>query len=174
MTFKPAFSILLAGALLLCAGLAIGAASQGRGATGMLLVYIGTYTGAKSKGIYVSRLDPSTGALSPPVLAGESVNPSFLAVHPRRDLLYAVNEIGNYEGKTSGSVSAFAINRATGALSALNKQASVGAGPAHLVVDQSGRNVLVANYGGGSVAVLPIAPDLSSASNGVSGRPATR
>ena len=123
------------------------------------LVYIGTYTGAKSKGIYVSRLDLSTGTLSAPVLAAESANPSFLAVHPARDFLYAVNEIGTYEGKPAGSVSAFAINRETGALSALNRQSSMGGGPAHLTVDHGGRNVLVANYGGGSVAVLPIGPD---------------
>ena len=80
------------------------------------LVYIGTYTGTKSKGIYVSRLDLAQGTLSAPVLAAESSNPSFLAVHPTRDLLYAVNEIGTYEGKPSGSVSAFTINRETGAL----------------------------------------------------------
>jgi 6-phosphogluconolactonase len=124
-----------------------------------ILVYIGTYTGAKSQGIYVSRLDLTAGTLSAPLLAAESQNPSFLAVHPTRDLLYAVNEVGTYESKPSGSVSAFTINRDTGALTALNRQPSVGAGPAHLIVDHAGRNVLVANYGGGSVAVLPIGPD---------------
>src|SRR5580765_5187435 len=75
------------------------------------LVYIGTYTNTKSKGVYVSRLDLAQGTLSAPVLAAESSNPSFLAVHPTRDWLYAVNEIGNYEGKPSGSVSAFSVNR---------------------------------------------------------------
>ncbi len=64
-----------------------------------------------------------------------------------------------YEGKPSGSVSAFSINRETGTLTALNRQPSVGGGPAHLIVDHGGKNVLVANYGGGSVAVLPIGPD---------------
>ncbi len=150
----------LAATLVLCVGLALAALHAGavQPATSTL-VYIGTYTGEKSKGIYVSRLDLSAGTLSAPVLAAESANPSFLAVHPTRDLLYAVNEIGNYEGKPSGSVSAFAINRETGALTALNRQPSVGSGPAHLIVDHGGRNVLVANYGGGSVAVLPIGPD---------------
>jgi 6-phosphogluconolactonase len=123
------------------------------------LVYIGTYTNAKSKGIYVSRLDLDKGTLSAPVLAVESSNPSFLAVHPTRDWLYAVNEIGKYEGKASGSVSAFAINRESGALTLINTQPSVGSGPAHLTVDHGGKNVLVANYGGGSVAVLPIGTD---------------
>jgi len=126
---------------------------------GDVLVYFGTYTGPKSTGIYVSRLDVASGALSPPELVAESVNPSFLAVHPTRDFLYAVNEVGTYEGKASGSVTAFAIDRITGKLTALNRQPSVGAGPAHLVVDNTGRNVLVANYGGGSVTVLPISTD---------------
>ena len=150
----------LSAALAVCVGLAMsvlhGGTLQPAKAT---LVYIGTYTGAKSKGIYVSRLDLAAGTLSAPVLAAESANPSFLAVHPTRDLLYAVNEIGTYEGKPSGSVSAFTINRESGALTALNRQPSVGGGPAHLIVDHGGRNVLVANYGGGSVAVLPIGTD---------------
>jgi 6-phosphogluconolactonase len=123
------------------------------------LVYFGTYTNEKSKGIYVSRLDPSTGTLSPPELAAESRNPSFLAVHPSGDFLYAVGEISDFGGKPGGSVSAFAVQRATGSLKALNAQSSGGPGPAHLVTDKAGRNVLVANYGGGSVAVLPIDKD---------------
>jgi 6-phosphogluconolactonase len=124
-----------------------------------LLVYFGTYTGAKSKGIYVSRFDVSSGALSAPELAAEATNPSFLAVHPARDFLYAVNEVSEYGGKPTGSVMAFAIDRSTGKLTAVNRESSVGAGPAHLVVDKSGENVLVANYGGGSVTVLPIRKD---------------
>jgi 6-phosphogluconolactonase len=124
-----------------------------------VLVYIGTYTTGKSKGIYTSRLDAAAGTLSTPQLAGESSNPSFLAVHPTRAFLYSVNEIGNFEGKTSGAVSAFGVDRDSGALTPLNQQSSVGGGPAHLVVDAAGKNVLVANYGGGSVAVLPIGED---------------
>jgi 6-phosphogluconolactonase len=124
-----------------------------------LFVYFGTYSGAKSRGIYVSRLDVSSGALSGPELAAESANPSFLALHPTRAFLYAVNEVSDYGGNRSGSVTAFAIDRSSGKLTALNQQPSIGAGPAHLVVDHTGRNVLVANYGGGSVAVLPIDAD---------------
>jgi len=126
---------------------------------GEMLVYFGTYAGEKSKGVYVSRLDLATGALSAPELAAETASPSFLAVHPSQTFLYAANEIGEFQGKESGSVSAFAIDRNTGRLSALNQQPSVGRGPAHLVVDHAGKNVLVANYGGGSVAVIPINPD---------------
>jgi 6-phosphogluconolactonase len=126
---------------------------------GDMLVYFGTYTGEKSKGVYVSRLDAASGALSAPELAAETASPSFLAIHPRGDFLYAANEIREFQGKESGSVSAFAVDRKTGTLSPLNQQPSVGRGPAHLVVDKAGRNVLVANYGGGSVAVLPIGAD---------------
>ena len=124
-----------------------------------LLVYFGTYTGAKSKGIYVSRLDVVTGTLSAPQLAAEARNPSFLAVRSQGDYLYAVNEIDTFGGKPAGSVSAFAINKVTGILTPLNQARSAGAGPAHLSLDASGRNVLVANYRGGSIAVLPIARD---------------
>ncbi len=123
------------------------------------LVYFGTYTGKKSKGVHVSRLDMATGALSAPELAGETANPSYLAVHPTRNFLYAANEVRTFSGKETGSVSAFAIDRATGKLRALNQQSSVGRGPVYLVVDRTGRNVLVSNYGGGSVAVLPIGKD---------------
>lgn len=128
-------------------------------AAGSLLVYFGTYTSAKSQGVYVSRLDLGTGALSEPVLAAGIVSPSFLAVHPNRTFLYAVNEVSNFEGGVTGAVSAFRIDRATGRLTLLNQQSSGGAGPAHLTVDGAGRNVLVANYGGGSVAVLPVGSD---------------
>jgi 6-phosphogluconolactonase len=127
-------------------------------APGGLLVYFGTYTTGKytSKGVYVSRLDTTKGTLTPPQLAAEASSPSFLAVHPTGNFIYSVNEVNTFDGKTSGAVSAFAVDRSTGLLKALNQQPSVGAGPAHLTVDKDGRNVLVANYGGGSVAVLPL------------------
>ena len=139
-------------------------ASAGQGATpasakGDMLIYFGTYTGPKSQGVYVSHFDGESGALSPPVLAAATTNPSFLALHPAGDFLYAVNEVGTYGGKASGSVTAFAIDRTTGKLASLNQQPTGGADPAHLVVDRSGRDLLVANYTGGSVAVLPIGKD---------------
>ena len=123
------------------------------------LVYFGTYTGKKSKGIYVSRLDSATGRLTATELAVESDSPSFLAVHPKGRFLYAVNEVSESGGKPTGAVSAYAIDAATGKLSLVNRQSSVGPGPCHLVVDSVGKNVLVANYGGGSVAVLPVHAD---------------
>jgi 6-phosphogluconolactonase len=122
------------------------------------LVYFGTYTGEKStsKGIYLSRLNQQTGALSAPELVAETPSPSFLAIHPSNRYLYAVNEVGKFQGQPTGSVSAYALDPLSGRLTALNQQPSGGGGPAHLVVDRKGMNVLVANYGGGSVAVLPI------------------
>jgi 6-phosphogluconolactonase len=124
---------------------------------GDLLVYFGTYTNnTKAKGIYVSRFNPATGALGAPQLAAETASPSFLAVHPTGNFIYSVNETRTVGGKATGGVSAFAIDRASGLLKPLNQQPSEGADPAHLIVDKDGRNVLVANYTGGSVAVLPI------------------
>jgi len=122
-------------------------------------VYIGTYTGAKSKGIYLSRFDPATGQLGEPELAARAAGPSFLAAHPNGRFLFAVGETSNLDGKKSGAVRAFLIEPDTGLLKLLNQQPSGGAGPCHLSVDPSGRCVLVANYGSGSVAALPLGID---------------
>jgi 6-phosphogluconolactonase len=122
-----------------------------------MLVYVGTYTGGKSQGIYACELDPASGALRRLGVAGDVKNPSFLAIHPNRQYLYAVSEVADLPG--GGAVTAFAIDLAGGRLTRLNHQSSRGAGPCHLVVDRQGNNVLVANYSGGSVAVLPIEPD---------------
>lgn len=127
--------------------------------SGKQRVYFGTYTGKSSKGIYRSELDLAAGKLSPPVLAGEAVNPSFLAIAPSQKFLYAVGEVNDINGKKGGGVSAFAIDSATGDLKMLNQQSSVGAGPCHIVVDRTGKTALVANYGGGSAAALPIQAD---------------
>jgi 6-phosphogluconolactonase len=98
----------------------------------------------------------ATGALTPLGLAAEAVNPSFLAIHPNQRFLYAVTEASDFRGQPGGAVGAFRIQPETGKLTSLNHQSSGGAGPCHLVVDQAGKQVLVANYGGGSVSVLPI------------------
>ncbi len=124
-----------------------------------LRLYIGTYTGAKSKGIYQSELDPATGALAPPRLAAETPSPSYLAIHPGSKYLFAANEIGEFQGKKSGAVSAFSIDPETGRLTLLNQQPSGGGAPCHLVTDREGKHVLAANYTGGSVCVLPVGAD---------------
>jgi 6-phosphogluconolactonase len=123
------------------------------------LVYFGTYTGAKSKGIYVSRFDTDTGRLTEPELAAETRNPSFLTVHPNGRFLYAVGELNDFQGKRAGAASAFALDAKTGRLTLLNQQPSGGQGPCHLALDSKGRCVLVANYGSGTVASLPLGKD---------------
>ena len=97
--------------------------------------------------------------LRPIGLVGETVSPSFLAVHPNHKFLYAVNEISNYEGKKAGSVSSFAMDTKTGQLKLLNTVSSRGDGPCHLALDPTGKWLYVANYGGGSVAEYPVHDD---------------
>jgi 6-phosphogluconolactonase len=152
LMFALLFAFLL---LTVCAGAAPQAAHKN------YFVYVGTYTqeGSTSKGIYAYRFDADTAKLTPVGLAAETINPSFLAVHPNHRFLYAVNEIGNYKGQKSGGVSAFAIDRATGKLTFLNEVASGGGGPAYITVDKAGKYVLVANYDGGSVAAFPVLED---------------
>jgi 6-phosphogluconolactonase len=135
------------------------ASASARAAEPSVTVYVGTYTDGTSKGIYRTTLDLATGAAAAPVLAGEAKNPSFLALHPSGRFLYAVSEVDDFGGASSGGVLAFAIEAKTGALALLNQQPSQGAAPCHLVVDKTGKNVLVANYSGGNVALLRIAAD---------------
>ncbi len=122
-----------------------------------VLVFIGTFTtgASTSKGIYTMRLNMATGQLSTPELAAEALSPSFLAIHPTKRLLYAVNETNKFQDKPGGGVSAFAISN-KGTLTPLNQEQSGGSGPAYVSVDRAGRCVLVANYGSGSAALLPL------------------
>jgi len=121
-----------------------------------LPVYFGTYTQGENsgKGIYRSVLDLETGKLSDPVLVAEAQNPSFLEIHPNGKLLCAVSETGG-----AGSVGAYAIDADAGDLKLLNEQPSGGTGPCYVSIDHTGRNLLVANYGSGSAAVIPIESD---------------
>jgi len=123
------------------------------------LTYIGTYTRGKSQGIYAFRFDTGSGKLTPLGLAAETVNPSFLTIHPNRRFLYSVSETNMTGDQRSGSVSAFSIDRATGKLTLLNTVLSGGTAPCHLNVDRTGKNLLVANYGSGSAAVFPLNAD---------------
>lgn len=124
-----------------------------------LRFYIGTYTGGASKGIYMATMDPDSGKVSKPVLVAETQNPSFLAIHPNNKYLYAVGELTEYQGKPSGTIEAYAIDRSSGKLELLNKRPSDGGAPCHLVVDTQGKFVLFANYVGGNVGVMPIGKD---------------
>jgi 6-phosphogluconolactonase len=136
---------------------------------GKLRVYFGTYTRpGKSEGIYRSELDLATGKLSAPVLAGAAISPSFIVLDPSYKYLYAVQEGGGPPRKkgeppAAGTVVAFAVDPTTGDLKQLNSQSSGGSGPCHVSIDKAGRNVLVANYGGGSCGVLPVRADGSLA-----------
>ncbi len=126
------------------------------------LVYVGTYTRhlphatGRGEGIYAYRLDPATGALAFVGLTARVDNPSFLALDPTERYLYAVNEVEEYVGQPGGAVSASAVDPESGALTALNRQPTHGAAPCYVSVDRTGKWVLVANYGSGSLTVLPI------------------
>jgi 6-phosphogluconolactonase len=131
-------------------------ANAGSALSKQFLVYFGTYTGTKSKGIYVSRFDTASGKLSAPRLAANSVNPSYVAIDPNHRFLFAVNETDRFNGLASGSVTAFRLDTPTGKLEFLNQQPSGGTSPCHIAADSTGKFVLVANYNSGSVAVFPV------------------
>ncbi len=115
------------------------------------LLYVGTYTeGTRSEGLYLLRLDRRSGKLQRIGSVDAGPNPSFLAIHPNRRVLYAVNEL------EQGAVKAFAIAKDTAALTRLNEQPSEGGAPCYVSLDRSGSVVLVANYGAGSIALLPV------------------
>jgi 6-phosphogluconolactonase len=123
------------------------------------LIYVGTYTDKGSKGIYAYSFDPGTGESKVLGLAAETANPSFLAIDANGKYLYAVNEIDNFNGGHGGGVSAFAIDPGTGRLTLLQQVSSLGADPAHLSLDKTGRYLLVANYTSGNIAVFPVLGD---------------
>lgn len=157
---------------LMLAPLVVGSILTSRASATEELVWFGTYTrGTESQGIYVAKFDSETGKLSEPTLAGEVANPSFLARHPSRPLLYCVSEIADLAGKPTGGITALAIDLPSGTLMKINEQPSLGAGPCQVSVDPSGRCVVAANYGGGSTVCLGIRADggLEPAVEGVPG-----
>jgi 6-phosphogluconolactonase len=126
------------------------------------VVFIGTYTEpeeSQSEGIYVYRMEPSSGKLSLEAVAKGIVNPSFLEIHPSQHFLCAVNEVQSFAGQDGGGVSAFSIDPSSGALSQLSDQFSHGEDPCYVSVEQTGRFALVANYTSGSIAMFPIQSD---------------
>ncbi|MBC8155014.1 MAG: lactonase family protein [Bacteroidetes bacterium] len=119
------------------------------------ILYVGTYSVRGSEGLYVYEFDRAKGTFERIQTASELKSPSFIAIHPSGKYLYAVSEAG----QGSGSVGAYAIDPKTGKLTFLNQQLSHGNGPCYVNVDQTGKWAFVANYGGGSMAVLPIQPN---------------
>jgi 6-phosphogluconolactonase len=122
------------------------------------LVYAGTYTKGASKGIYAYRFQTTTGKLTPLGVAAESVNPSFLIDDSSHSFLYAVNEDNN-GSQPGNSVSAFARDIKIGKLSLLNQVSSRGVWPCHLALDKTGHWLAAANYGSGSMVIMPVRAD---------------
>jgi len=122
-------------------------------------LYTGTYAGNDASSIFIHRMDSSTGALESVDAFKAGANPSFLALNPDGRFLYAVNEWGVSGPQGGSAVSAFAVDPQTGRLTLLNRQSSGGSGPCHVNLDRTGKFVLVANYGSGSLAVLPVRED---------------
>lgn len=141
----------------------IASAMETTTSSGRTFAYLGTYTGdigqqKNGEGIYRFDVHPHTGELSNLTLVAKTPSPSWIVLHPSKRFLYAINELFHYEGN-NGSVSAFEVDRATGNLRPLNTVSSGGSGPAHMSVDATGKWAFVANYMGGSIAVLPIHSD---------------
>lgn len=116
------------------------------------IMYVGTYSVRGSEGIYVFEFDRQAGTMHQIQAVSNGKSPSFLALHPSGNYLYSVNEGAD----KSGGVSAYATDKATGKLTFLNGQSSLGGGPCHVSIDKTGQTVFVSNYGGGSLAVLPV------------------
>lgn len=142
-------------------------------AQGPLIAYVGTFSSplrdmlptqvdlppGNGRGIHLFQVDRMTGAMTPCGVQEMGTSPSCLAFNSAGTRLYSANETDRVGKGNEGTVSAFAVNRTDGQLKLLNTVSSGGTGPTYVSVHPSGRFVLVANYFGGSVAVLPIQPD---------------
>ncbi len=149
---------------------ATAAPSAGPSAAQARYVYVGTYTapntapGGKvpstAQGIYVFKMDPATGGLTPVQIVTNIPNPSWVTTDSQMRYLYASSEVSTWKGQANtGGITAFSIDPASGKLTPLNDQPSMGAIPAHMTVDPSSKYLLVANYVGATYAVLPIKSD---------------
>jgi 6-phosphogluconolactonase len=123
-----------------------------------LFAYVGTYT-PNGLGIHRFKLDRDSGKLEALEPQRGIENPSSLIVDRQQRFLFAVSEVKNYNGTSNGSISAYAIESGTGALTLVNTVNSQGAGPVYLSLHPNGRFLMVANYNSGSVAVFPVAND---------------
>ncbi|HVZ64412.1 MAG TPA: lactonase family protein [Lacunisphaera sp.] len=125
-----------------------------------LTAFIGTYTkDNSSRGIYATRLDVTTGALSTPTVAAETSNPTFLALHPNGRFLYSLGQLPLPDGKSGGAIEAYALDSGSGRLNPLNRESSGGAGLAHLAIDATGRMLVAVSYHGGYVTAFPLGAD---------------
>src|SRR5437867_236975 len=163
-------SAVLAGSAPLLAGVI---QAQSPGGKAPVMAYVGTFSSplrdvlptqvdlppGNGRGIHLYQVDRSTGALTPHGVYELGTSPNCLALNAAGTCLYSTNETDRVGEGNEGTVTAFAINRADGQLSLLNTVPSGGAGPTYGSIHPSGKFVLVANYFGGSVAVLPIQSD---------------
>ena len=148
----------------LASAAAVAAATAAAAESGPVLAYAGTYSApdgaegapGRGKGIYLLEMNPVTGALAERAVFPNAANPSWLTLNPSGTRLYSANETLTYEGRAGGSVSAYEIERPGRRLKLMNTVASEGAGPCHLSLHQSGKWLFVANYHGGTSAVIPI------------------
>ncbi len=138
-----------------------------------LIAYVGTFSSrlpvvrpgqvdlpsGNGRGIHLFQVDRTTGALSPCGLHEQATSPDCLAINSSGTRLYSANETEHLKENDAGTISAFAINRTDGQLTLLNTVSSGGAGPTYISLHPSGRFLFVANYFGGSLAVIPILPD---------------
>jgi 6-phosphogluconolactonase len=160
VSFRPAFGRRLPAALLVVAGLAGCTRSVPMASNHDYLVYIGTNISSPQENtIYLYHLSPTTGELLPLGAMKGGVQPTYLTMDAAHRHLYAVSETQTFLGAPGGGVSALAIDPRTAMLTMLNQQPSTGASPCYISFDRTGKNVLVANYSGGNVAVLPVRPD---------------
>ncbi len=140
------------------------AEAQGKSSNEPIMACVGTYSSPQGpeggigygEGIYLFHMNPATGALTQRGLFKDGSNPSWIALDHTGTRMYAAREVATHEGKSTGSVSAFSLDRTNAKLTLLNTVVSEGAGPTHLSIHPSGKYVLVANYFGGTVSVLPI------------------
>src|SRR6266478_4408719 len=160
----------LAGATLLTNGLPNAQAADEAAA---LMAYVGTFSSplrdvlptqvdlppGNGRGVHLFRVDRATGELTAAGIQEMGTSPSCLVLNAAGTRMYSANETDRVGDNKEGTVSAFAVNRSDGQLTLLNTVRSGGAGPTYVSIHPSGRFVLVANYFGGSVAVLPILPD---------------
>ncbi len=122
------------------------------------LMFVGMYTSNEANGVHVFGVDKDMTSFQL-LSVGEAKNPSYLAVHPNHNFVYAVNEVGDYKGQKGGGLSSFSLDPTTGALAPLNHQFTKGGAPCYVSVDKNGRWALVANYSGGNVTSFAIGED---------------
>jgi 6-phosphogluconolactonase (cycloisomerase 2 family) len=148
-------------------------AAQAGEAKGPLFAYVGTFSSplrdvlptqvdlppGNGRGIHLFQVDRTTGALTASGVQEMGTSPSCLVINAAGTRLYSSNETDRVGAHNEGTVSAFAINRTDGQLKLLNTVPAGGAGPTYVSLHPHGRFLFVANYFGGSVAVLPILPD---------------